>query len=84
MSPGGTPNEHITDVKWRDDADGEVNYSSKATMVDWIDNKNGHAYVQGQQSRSDVGTVHEAGATPYLRTYANGYYNDNLLSLPTF
>ncbi|WP_328811802.1 DUF3892 domain-containing protein [Rhodococcus sp. NBC_00294] len=84
MSPGGTKNEHITMVKWRSDADGSVNSSTKATMVDWIDNKNGSAYVQGRVSRSQVGTVHESGATPYLRTYANGEWDDNLLSLPIF
>lgn len=31
--------------------------------------------------RSDVGVVREAGKAPYLRTHADGYYNNNLLSL---
>ncbi|MFF8325355.1 DUF3892 domain-containing protein [Rhodococcus qingshengii] len=84
MSPGGTRNEHIVSVQWRSDADGSTGSSDKATMVDFIDNKNGSVYVQGPQSRTPVGTVHEAGTTPYLRTYANGNWNDNLLSLPTY
>jgi hypothetical protein len=31
--------------------------------------------------RADVGVVREAGKAPYLRTHADGYYNDNLLAL---
>jgi hypothetical protein len=31
--------------------------------------------------RSDVGVVREAGKRPYLRTYADGRWNNNLLSL---
>lgn len=31
--------------------------------------------------RADVGVVREAGKAPYLRTYADGVWTDNLLSL---
>ena len=31
--------------------------------------------------RANVAVVREAGKLPYLRTHADGYYNDNLLSL---
>ena len=31
--------------------------------------------------RADVGVVREPGKRPYIRTYADGYYNNNLLSL---
>lgn len=31
--------------------------------------------------RANVGVVREAGKRPYIRTHADGYYNDNLLSL---
>jgi hypothetical protein len=84
MSAGGTRSEHITDVKWRNPATGSTGESTKAQMVDYIDVQKGSAYVQGRQSRSQVGTVHEQGKTPYLRTYANGQWDDNLLSLPPF
>jgi hypothetical protein len=82
MSPGGWSNEHIVAVRWRSDQDGDVNESTREVMVDWIDNKRGSAYVLGPQSRSEVGVVHET--PPYLRTHANGIWNDNLLALPTF
>jgi hypothetical protein len=32
--------------------------------------------------RADIGVVREAGRDPFLRTHADGYWNDNLLSLP--
>jgi Protein of unknown function (DUF3892) len=32
--------------------------------------------------RADIAVVREAGKLPYLRTHADGYWNDNLLSLP--
>jgi len=32
--------------------------------------------------RSTVGVVRQAGRSTYLRTYADGQWNDNLLSLP--
>ncbi|WP_342451315.1 DUF3892 domain-containing protein [Piscinibacter koreensis] len=31
--------------------------------------------------RADVGVVRDAGKRPHIRTYADGYWNDNLLSL---
>ncbi|MEQ9617752.1 MAG: DUF3892 domain-containing protein [Deltaproteobacteria bacterium] len=33
------------------------------------------------KKRSDVGIVRPAGRAPYLRTYADGEWNNNLLSL---
>lgn len=31
--------------------------------------------------RADIGVVRETGKAPYLRTYADGQWNNNLLSL---
>lgn len=31
--------------------------------------------------RAEVGVVRELSKAPYLRTYADGYFNDNLLAL---
>jgi hypothetical protein len=40
-------------------------------------------FVQDDRTgiRAAVGVVREAGKRPYIRTHADGYYNDNLLSL---
>jgi len=81
MSSGGWSNEHIVRVKWVSDQDGEVGESTREAFVDWIDNRDGYTYVQGPQSRSQVGVVREN--PPYLRTHANGIWNGNLLAWPT-
>jgi hypothetical protein len=82
MSPGGWNNEHITAVKWLSDQDGAVGESSREGMVDWIANRGGVAYELGVDSRAEVGVVNASPS--YLRTHANGIWNDNLLSLSTF
>jgi len=40
-------------------------------------------FVLDSQSgkRSEVGVVYPQGRAPYLRTHADGYWNDNLLAL---
>ena len=76
--------EHITSYKWKNVADSTTGTSDKPTMVDWIDKKSGSAYVGGGAGRANVGTVHPDGSLPYLRTYADGKWSNNLRSLPTF
>lgn len=58
--------------------------NTRAEIVDWIENKNGTAYVSSTASRAQVGVVTPAQGTKYLRTYADGQWNNNLLSLPHF
>ena len=79
---GGSGHEHISEVKWRDPADGSTGQSSKATMVDWIKNKGGDARVTDGTNEVQVGVVD--AATPYIRTYADGTWTDNLLALPQY
>ncbi len=83
---GSTPHTHeaITNYRWRNEQTGEVKESSKATLVDWIDNKGGVAHVGQGYSQVDVETVHPTYGVPYLRTVADGAPTNNLLSLPTF
>ena len=84
LSSGGSTHEHITDYRWRSLEDGEINGSSKPAMVDWLENKGGKAYVGSGSSRVSVGVVKPAQGRPYLRTYADGQWTNNLLSLPRF
>jgi Protein of unknown function (DUF3892) len=79
---GGSGHEHISDVQWRNPADGNTGQSSKATMVDWIKNKAGDARVTDGTNEVQVGVVE--GTPPYIRTYADGTWTDNLLALPQF
>lgn len=48
-----------------------------------IDNRSNTFYVLDPMTgrRSEVGVVRPTGRSPYLRTHADGYWNDNLLAL---
>lgn len=82
---GTTKNhEYITDYKWQEDGTVNSGTSPKATMVDWIGNKNITAYVSNGYVKANVAVVNPSGGSPYLRTHADGVWTDNLLSLPTF
>ena len=81
---GGSGHEHITRVKWRNPSDGETGESTTATMVDWIENKKGVAQVTDGKNTARVGVVRPKDHAPYLRTYADGTWTDNLLALPRF
>lgn len=52
-------------------------------IIDSIDHKTNTFYVQDDNTgkRAEVGVVREAGKRAYIRTHADGYWNDNLLSL---
>lgn len=70
--------EHITHV-------GSPQFTGNwtvAAVITSIDNQTNTFYVMSGGKRADVGVVRPAGQKPYIRTYADGYYNDNLLALP--
>lgn len=75
--------EYITDLKWIDESDSKTGTNSKASLVEWIDG-GGHAYVGPLNGKVTVGVVKPAGLRPYLRTYADQTWNNNLLALPRF
>jgi catechol-2,3-dioxygenase len=79
---GGDKHEHIADVKWTNQQTSERGASTRAVMVDWIENQKGQAVVTNGRNTVNVGVV---DATPkYLRTYADGIWTDNLLALPRY
>ncbi|MEI6042509.1 MAG: DUF3892 domain-containing protein [bacterium] len=71
--------EHITHV-------GNLSEGWIITREDAISRINSgtnNFFVMTGQHRSEVGIVKpNNGMKPYLRTHADGYWNDNLLSLP--
>jgi hypothetical protein len=74
-----SPHEHITHI-------GSLNGAWKLTreeVIASIDAKTNTFYVIDPRTgkRSEVGVVRAAGHAPYLRTYADGNWNNNLLSL---
>jgi hypothetical protein len=72
-----SPHEHITHVG----SNGQV--WTREQVIAWIDARAHTFYTLDAYSRrADVGVVRESGKAPYLRTYADGVWNNNLLSLP--
>lgn len=74
-----SPHEHITHLgnpatgwKW-----------TREQVIASIDAKINTFYVLDPRTgkRSDVGVVRPQGGTPYVRTHADGDWNNNLLSL---
>ncbi len=74
-----SPHEHITHLgnpagNWRWTREQVIeSIEAKANTFFVIDPLNG--------KRSDVGVVHPQGGSAYVRTHADGQWNNNLLSL---
>ena len=74
--------EHITHVGNIGNATGNWVWP-RADVILSIKNRTNTFYVLEGGKRSEVGVVNpDDGRSPFLRTYADGYWNDNLLSLP--
>lgn len=76
--------ESIVRYKWRNDATGGTGDTDKPGMVAYVDVDTNTVYVANGGPRVQVGAVHPSGSPAYLRTYADGNWTNNLLSLPTF
>lgn len=80
---GGTQHEHIVHLWWANPANGSTGDTSRAQLVDWIENQHGKAYVEDHYGhRVDVYVVTPRVGSKYLRTKKDGVWTDNLLALP--
>lgn len=79
---GGNTHQHITRLWWTNPANGQSGDNTRAEIVSWIENENGKAYVEEGGRRVDVLVVTPSSGPKYLRTYADGVWKNNLLSLP--
>ncbi|WP_413289294.1 DUF3892 domain-containing protein [Bdellovibrio sp. HCB337] len=75
---GGKSHEHITHVG------NPSGRSPVADIIAWINNRTHTFYVIDPRTgkRAQVGVVNPTSGKPYIRTYADGVWGDNLLSLP--
>lgn len=72
-----SPHEHITHVGT------SRQVWSCEQVVGWIESRTDNFYLIGPNGkRAEVGVVRESGKAPYLMTHADGFWNDNLLTLP--
>ena len=80
---GGTRHEHIAEVRWRNPDTNNTGATSRQGMVDWLraDNEN-QAFVSDGSHRIRVHVVN--ASPPYIQTYADGVWTDNLLALPRY
>ena len=70
-----SPHEHITHIggpTWR---------ITREDAIRRIDARADTFYTLVNGKRANVEVVREAGKHPYLKTKADGYWNDNLLAL---
>lgn len=77
----GTGHQHIEAVRWRDPNTGEAAENRTIDIVRWIQS-GGEAYVCGGGHLARVGVVDRT--PPHIRTHSDGWYTDNLLSLPRY
>lgn len=81
MSPPTSQDfRHITAVKYRSGS--AVVSCTREQMVSALE-QGDTAFVQGQRHQSEVG-IYKLDGVKYLRSHADGYWDDNLSSLPTF
>lgn len=84
LAPGGFSEQHITDVRWYNPETGEANVANTATMVHFIKNQGGRAYVCDGSRIVNVQVAGEGGE-PYIKAVANPFQPANsLLTLPKF
>jgi catechol-2,3-dioxygenase len=81
---GGTHHQHIASVRWRNPADSSGGESTREEMVRWLRASSANvARVRGSDG-SDVAVGVVDASPPYIRTYADGNWTDNLLALPRY
>ena len=81
----GETHQHITSLQWRNTQTAATGQSTRQQIVEWLDeSKANQAVVARNGGWQYVGVVRPSGQQPYLRTYADGEWNDNLLALPRF
>jgi len=78
---GGQNHEHISEVRWKTRETGERNTSTRQHTVEGI-NKGGRALVTDGARVVEVRVVD--ADPPYIRTWADGVWTDNLLALPRY
>ena len=75
------PYEGITSFGWVNDQTKAAGRSTRAEMVEFLTKQGGRAYVKDALGNVAWIGVPRTDGTPFLRTYADSKWTDNLLSL---
>ena len=77
-----SPYEAVSHYSWLNESDGKTGISDRQTMVDWVQNKHGIAYVRSNEGHADCFVNQSAGGAKFLQTNADSRSSNNLLNLP--
>lgn len=75
------PHEAVSHYKWLNEANGNSNLEERLIMVNWVENKNGRAYVSSSEGTVDCFVNKSASGTKFLQTNADSRSSNNLLNL---
>ncbi len=76
------PHEAISHYGWLNESTGKSGKETRPDMVAWVE-KGNTAYVKDNNGNTaKCGVRTSKNGIKFLQTYSDGYYNDNLLSLP--
>jgi hypothetical protein len=78
---GGDEHEHIAEVEWQNLEWGNVGESSVESVMRWLGEAENIAVV-GQRSRVDV--VRSPTGSSWLQAVKDGFWSNDLLSLPRY
>jgi ribosomal protein S8E len=82
---GGTAHQHINNLKWVNVTTAKTGESTRAAIVDWLEkDTNNRAQVGTGTDAVRVHVVRPSSGVPYLQTYADGKWTNNLLALPRY
>jgi Protein of unknown function (DUF3892) len=79
---GGEGHEHIGEVRWINPKNQETGQSTREAMVAFLRKAGNRAYVTEGQRKVEIGVVD--ADPPYIRTYADEVWTNNLLALPRY
>ncbi len=80
---GGTGHQHVSQVVWTNGSTFKGGVNSTSDMVQFID-KGGDVRVSDGSTTVAVGVVRPDRGQPYLRTFKDKTWTDNLLSVPRY
>lgn len=82
---GGEKHQHITKMVWHHpDSPSDRTESTKAQMVTFVNNNPKETYVYDAPTKTRVLVGVVKADPPYVRTYRDGEWQDNLLNLPRY
>lgn len=76
------PHEAVSHYGWINEVDGDTGRNDRASMVSWIEDKKGVAYVGTGANKVYCQVRVSQSGTKFLQTVTDGKWSNNLLSLP--